>query len=105
VKADKYAVNSFHSAENLYEYMVSWAHHEQKPSKKPLQVANVVTVSYEHARALALRQQRRLSPASQNVNLVRRTLLGELTLCSPVRQLAHASTDREGLLIREFRRK
>ena len=42
-QADKYAAQSFSSAENLYEYMVSWAVHEKKASKKLLQVANTVT--------------------------------------------------------------
>ena len=56
-QADKYAAQSFSGAENLYEYMVSWAVREKKISKKLLQVANTVTASYEDARALAMRQQ------------------------------------------------
>ena len=56
-QAEKYAAQSFSSAENLYEYMVSWAIREKKISKKLLQVANTVTASYEDARALAMRQQ------------------------------------------------
>jgi len=56
-QAEKYAAQSFSSAENLYEYMVSWAIHEHKMSKRLLQVANTVTASYEDARALAMRQQ------------------------------------------------
>ena len=55
-QADKYATQSFNSAENLYEYMVSWAIREKNMSKKLLQVANSVTASYEDARALAMRQ-------------------------------------------------
>ena len=55
-QADKYAAQSFNSAENLYEYMVSWAIREKNMSKKLLQVANTVTASYEDARALAMRQ-------------------------------------------------
>jgi hypothetical protein len=57
VQADKYAAQNFRSAEDMYEYMVAWAIHEKKPSKKLLQVANGVTGSYEQARALAMRQQ------------------------------------------------
>jgi hypothetical protein len=57
VQADKYAAQSFRSAEDLYEYMLSWAIHEKKPSKKLLQVANNVTGSYEEARDLAMRHQ------------------------------------------------
>lgn len=56
VQADKYATQSFRSAEDLYEYMVSWAVREKKPSKKLLQVANNVTSTYEQARAQAMRQ-------------------------------------------------
>ena len=56
-QAEKYAAQSFSSAENLYEYMVSWAIRDKKMSKKLLQVANTVTASYEDARALAIRQQ------------------------------------------------
>jgi hypothetical protein len=59
VQADKYAAESFRSAEGLYEYMVSLAVHEKKPSKNLLKVANSVTGSYEDARALAMRQQLR----------------------------------------------
>lgn len=57
VQADKYAEQSFGSAEGLYEYMVSWAIQEKKPSKKLLQVAKVVAGSYEEARAQAMHQQ------------------------------------------------
>jgi len=59
VQADKYAAQSFRSAEGLYEYMISWAIREKKPSKKLLQVANGVSDSYEEARAQAIRQQLR----------------------------------------------
>lgn len=59
VQADKYAAESFHSAEGLYEYMASLAIHEKKPSKNLLKVANSVTGSYEDARALAMSQQLR----------------------------------------------
>jgi len=55
-QAEKYAPQSFQSAEDLYQYMVSWAVHEKKPSKKLLQVANNVTGTYEDARAAAMRQ-------------------------------------------------
>jgi hypothetical protein len=57
VQADKYAEQSFHSAEGLYEYMIAWAVREKKPSKKLLQVANSVSGTYEEARSQALRQQ------------------------------------------------
>jgi hypothetical protein len=56
-RAEKYAEQSFRSAEGLYEYMVSLAIHEKKPSKNLLKVANSVTGSYEEARALAIRRQ------------------------------------------------
>jgi len=56
-QAEKYAGQSFRSAEGLYEYMVSWAVHEKKPSKKLLQVASNVSGSYEQARSQAVRQQ------------------------------------------------
>ena len=57
VQADKYAEQSFHNAEEMYQYMIGWAVHEKKPSKRLLQVANSVSGSYEDARALAMRQQ------------------------------------------------
>ena len=56
-QADKYAAQSFRNAENLYQYMVWWAVHEKKPSKRLLQVANSVSGSYELARSQSLKQQ------------------------------------------------
>jgi hypothetical protein len=57
VQADKYAEQSFHNAEEMYQYMIGWAVHEKKSSKRLLQVANSVSGSYELARSQALKQQ------------------------------------------------
>lgn len=57
VQADKHAAQSFRNAEDLYEYMISWAVNEKKPAKKLLQIASSVTSSYEQARAEAIRKQ------------------------------------------------
>jgi hypothetical protein len=57
VQAEKYAEQSFRNAEEMYQYMIGWAVHEKKPSKRLLQVANSVSGSYELARSQALKQQ------------------------------------------------
>jgi hypothetical protein len=57
VQAEKYAEQSFRNAEEMYQYMIGWAVHEKKPSKRLSQVANSVSGSYELARSQSLRQQ------------------------------------------------
>lgn len=59
LQAEKYAPQQFHSAEDLYQYMIGWAMKEKKPSKQLLQVAQAVAASYEDARAISIRQQKK----------------------------------------------
>jgi hypothetical protein len=55
--AEKYAVQKFGAAEDLYQYMTAVAIQEKKTSKQTLGVAKSVAQSYEEAREMSIRNQ------------------------------------------------
>ena len=57
LQGEKYAVQEFQSAENLYEYMIGSAIQGKQLSKQLVKIAQAVAQSYEETRAVSIRRQ------------------------------------------------
>jgi hypothetical protein len=57
LQGEKYAIQEFQSAENLYEYMIGSAIQGKQLSKQLIKIAQAVAQSYEETRAVSIRRQ------------------------------------------------